>query len=34
MPILLNWDEVDIGNLLEEIHEASNEIYESLIDLE
>ena len=29
-----DWDEVDIGNLLEEIHEASNEIYESLIDLE
>ena len=30
----LDWDEVDIGSLLEEIPEASNEIYESLIELE
>lgn len=30
----LGWDEIDIGNLLEEIPEASNEIYETLIELE
>ena len=30
----LDWDEVDMGNLLEEIPEASNKIYESLIELE
>ena len=31
---LPDWDEVDIGNLLEEIPEASNEIYEILTELE
>lgn len=30
----LDWDEIDMGNLLEEIPEASNEIYEALIELE